>query len=54
MNYELDDVDRDLVAKCRKGIEYEDNGDPIKDVMDQDEMVDAIRLLLDIIDAEKP
>ena len=53
MNYELDDLDRKLVEKCREGIEYEDNGDPIKDVMDEDDLVEAVRLLLAILDAEK-
>jgi hypothetical protein len=52
MNYELDDIDRDLLKKCRKAIEYDDAGDPVKDVIDQDELVDAVRLLLSIVDAE--
>jgi hypothetical protein len=49
--YEMDDTDRELVAKVREAIEYEDNGDPAKDVIDYDEMIDAMRLLLQIIDA---
>jgi hypothetical protein len=49
--YEMDDVDRALVAKVREAIAYEDNGDPAKDVIDDDEMIDAMRLLLQIIDA---
>jgi hypothetical protein len=49
--YEMDDVDRALVVKMRKAIAYEDNGDPAKDVIDYDEMIDAMRLLLQIIDA---
>ena len=49
--YELDDMDRALVAKVREAIEYENNGDPAKDVIDYDEMIDAMRLLVQIIDA---
>lgn len=49
--HEMDDVDRALVAKVREAISYEDNGDPAKDVIDYDEMIDAMRLLLQIIDA---
>jgi hypothetical protein len=49
--YELDDVDRDLLVKVREAIEYDDNGDPAKDVMDESEMIVAMRLLLSIIDA---
>lgn len=48
--YELDDLDRDLVAKCRVAIEYEDDGNPARDVIDSDEMIDAMRLLLNIVD----
>ena len=50
-HYEMDDVDRELIAKVREAIEYEDNGDPAKDVIDDDEMIDAMRLLLQIIDS---
>lgn len=49
--YELDDVDRYLLVKVRKAVAFEDNGDPAKDVIDESEMIDAMRLLLSIIDA---
>jgi hypothetical protein len=49
-HYELDDVDRALLVKVRKAIEYEDDGAPAKDVMDESEMIDAMRLLLEIVD----
>jgi hypothetical protein len=49
--YEMDDLDRRLVAKVRKAIAYEDDGDPAKDAIDYDEMIDAMRLLLQIIDS---
>lgn len=47
-DYELDDLDRDLLQKCRVGVGYLENGDPLKDVLDQDEIEDAIRLLIKI------
>lgn len=49
--YEFDDVDRALIEKVRLALEYEDNGDPAKDVMDESEMIDAMRLLVQLIDA---
>lgn len=49
--YDLDDMDLKLVEKVRTAIEYESNGEPAKDAIDEDEMIDAMRLLLEIIDA---
>jgi hypothetical protein len=49
--YELDDIDRALLEKVREAIAYDDSGDPVRDVIDEDEMVSAMRLLLDIINA---
>jgi hypothetical protein len=45
----LDDDDLALIRKVRKAIKYEDNGDPAKDVMSEPEMIDAMRLLLDVL-----
>lgn len=50
--YELDDVDRQLVALVKKGVTYEDSGAPIKDVMDGDDLVEACRLLLNVLGEE--
>jgi hypothetical protein len=49
--YELDDPDRELIEKVRQAIEFEDNGDPAKDVIDESEMIDAMRLLIKVIEA---
>ncbi len=49
--YELDDPDLALMEKCRKAVEYDDNGDPMRDVMDIDDFHDAVRLLVAIVDA---
>ena len=49
--YELDDLDRALLAACRKGVEYLDNGDPLKDVLDGDDIEAAVRLLVDLVDS---
>lgn len=53
MIYELDDIDRVLIVKCRKAREYYNDGDPVKDVMDEDELAEAMCLLLNILDAEE-
>lgn len=44
--YELDDLDRRLIERCREAVEYDDNGDPMKDVLDEDDFRDAVRLLV--------
>ncbi len=49
--YEMDDLDRELMVLVRKAVEYENNGDPAKDAIDGDEMVAAMRLLVEIVDA---
>ena len=48
--YEMDDLDRALVEKVREAIIYDDNGDPARDVVDESDMIEAMRLLLRIID----
>jgi len=53
MKYELDDFDLRVLQLCEEAIEYDDNGDPIKDVLDEDDIVAAIRLLVTIINTEK-
>ena len=49
--YEMDDLDRELLAKVRKAVEYDDNGDPVRDVVDEIDMIDAMCLLVQIVDA---
>lgn len=49
--YELDHPDLALIQKVGMAVKYENNGDPAKDVIDDYEMIDAMRLLLEIIDA---
>jgi len=49
MKYEMDDLDRALIVKVREAIYYDDNGDPVKDVVSEDDMIAAMRLLLDIV-----
>lgn len=50
--YEFDDLDLELLVKCRKAIEYDENGDPMKDVLDYSDMEDAVRLLVAVVDDE--
>jgi hypothetical protein len=52
MKFEFDDVDLALLDKVREAVFYEDEGCPAKDVIDESEMIDAMRLLISIVDAE--
>jgi hypothetical protein len=49
--FEMDDLDRELLVRVRLAIEYVNEGHPAKDAIDEIEMIDAMRLLLKIIDA---
>ena len=51
--YELDDLDLELLKKCKEAIEYDDDGHPFRDVMDEDDIIDAIRLLVTIIEGKE-
>lgn len=53
MIYELDDLDLALLKRCRKAVKYDNNGDPMKDVLSHEDFHDVVRLLVAIIDAEK-
>lgn len=53
MIYELDSLDSVLVEKLRDGIEQWKNGDPIRDFLDEDDLIQAAELLIAIIDAER-
>lgn len=43
--YEPDDLDPELLVKVRDAVACLDDGAPLKDAMDPDEIDDAIRLL---------
>lgn len=47
--YEFDDPDRALIRKLRRAIWAVNKGDPAKDYLDEDDFVDAARLLLQVI-----
>lgn len=47
---ELSDAQKATIEKARKAVKFADNGDPTKDAIDDDEVVDALRLLVKIID----
>lgn len=53
MIYELDDEDLRLLKLVRKAVAYENRGDPAKDAINYDDMIEAMRLLLAILKAEK-
>lgn len=48
--FEMDDLDRELMAKARKAMECHDNGDPIKDVLDEDDIPHVLALLISIVE----
>jgi hypothetical protein len=50
MSYELTAADSDLLVKVRKAVEYENNGDPMRDVIDRYEIIDALALLVRLTD----
>ena len=52
MKYEFDDFDLALLEKAREAISFDGNGDPMKDVLDDDDFRDAVRLLVAVVDAE--
>jgi len=49
--YEMDDIDRELMVKVRRAVEFNANGDPMKDAIDDDEITGALCLLVEIADA---
>lgn len=49
--YELDDSDLELLVKIRKAIEYDNAGDPARDVISEREMLAGLHLLIHIIDS---
>lgn len=46
----LDDVDKETITKLREAVAADDKGDPASDYIDDDELLDAGRLLLKILD----
>ena len=48
--YEMDDPDRELVAKVREAVGYVKDGDPLKDFLDEEDIVEALELLVNIAD----
>lgn len=49
-SYEFDTPDRELMIKVREAVKYDRNGDPIKDVINIDEIAEALALLVRIVD----
>jgi hypothetical protein len=47
---DLSDAQKATIEKARKAVKFADNGDPAKDAIDDDEVLDALRLLVQIID----
>lgn len=51
MSYEFDDLDLELIEKCRTGVEYLNDGAPLKDALEEDDIEYAIRLIVDIAES---
>ena len=49
--YVLDDLDREMLELVRNGLDMHTRGDPIKDCMSEDDFIEALRLLMEIVDA---
>ena len=47
---DLSGAQKATIEKTRKAVKFADNGDPIKDAIDDDEIVDALRLLVRFAD----
>jgi hypothetical protein len=52
-SYELDDPDREIMDKVRRAMQSERNGDPIKDAISDDEIAEALALLVHIVDGDE-
>jgi hypothetical protein len=48
--YELDTPDRELMVKLREAVEHIKNGETVRGVLDEDDIAEALRLLVDIVD----
>jgi len=46
--------ERLLIAKVKEAVEFAANGDPMKDVIDDDEIREALELLIKILDRQIP
>ncbi len=51
MSYEIDDVDRELLAKIAIALAYHSNGDPLQDFLRDDDITSALQLLMSVIPA---
>jgi len=49
MSQEIDDVDRELLAKVSKALAYCSNGDPLRDFLEFDDITEALELLMRVI-----
>lgn len=50
-HYEMDDLDRALIVKFREAVEATGEGDPLKDYVDDEDFIDAMKLLIQIVDS---
>jgi hypothetical protein len=53
MIYELDSLDLKLLKKCRKAASFIEDGIPLKDVLNEEDLSELVYLLITIIDTEQ-
>ena len=51
MKFSKDEIE--LLAKVKKALLYDRDGDPIKDVIEDDEIIEALRLLMKLAKGAK-
>ncbi len=49
--YQMTDLDRELLTKVYKAVTYANQGDPVRDVLDDYNIIEAMSLLLAIVDS---
>jgi hypothetical protein len=51
-NYRFSPEDMELINKARNAVRYFDNGDPMRDVLDETDVEDIICLFVEMLDDE--
>lgn len=53
LQYKFAEYDVEQLKKARKAVEFFDNGDPMRDVLDKEDIEDIICLFVAIMDEEQ-
>lgn len=52
MMYDMTKEEKRILTKVRKAVKYADNGDPIKDAIDDREIIAALELLVKLVSSK--